>query len=435
MKTDRRHPSPPSLWKRAALALASLYALGASAGGLNVDIRIGDNHRPPPVHEAVVVHDEWVVGPRRSLYDADLHLRLAQAAEYHASQDLEVARHREEDAAIAAEDADRAVADRKHDLDDREANAAARGDLERARRDVDAARAAVEDARHHADEAHDALEVVHRRGEPEFDASARARRANAALESARADLDLAEGKLERSRRIDGPSQEALDAARGRLRDAEARAAHVHDDLLAAHDAVYAARHRLADAHEDVCAALHDRDEALWLCHRDEIIDGRFDFATCGFHVDLAFVRAHRHDPEAIHRYLVHDVGYWRERPVDCHDRIVEVDHVGEIARVREVEHVREVERIREVEKVETVVKVEDRRHIAETVKVERDVYVKEKGEREVAVREGRKPQITQFVVHPPPDRHGKSDYHDDRDKLEFRNGRPIGVKGDRADSR
>jgi hypothetical protein len=389
--------------KRAALAAVAamgLWTSTATAGGIGIDIRIG---APPPpiVRETVVVDEAWVVGPRKMVYDADLRLRLAQAAEYKASQELEATRAREGELAAAMDDQDRLLVNLRHEVADREAAVgAASGRLAQAEKDVASAGAEFETADRRAIVAKDDLVAVRRSGAPDFDAASKLHRAEAAASAARADLDVARGRLEQIRRADGPALLALDAARARLHEAEARTGRLPEELAAAHDIVFAARQRLHDASDEVYAALAARDEGLWLCHRDEILAGTFDFERCGFHVDLAVFNAHRRDPEFLHTYFVHDVGYWRERPVLVQERIIEVDHVVDIGRIRSVARVREVEKVRVVETFEINVKVEERRRVAEVVKVDREVFVKEKTEREVAVREGRKPQLTQFVSHP-----------------------------------
>jgi hypothetical protein len=184
------------------------------------------------------------------------------------------------------------------------------------------------------------------------------------------------------------------AARERVAAAEADAAHVRADLDAANDAVFAARDRLAAAHERVCAALHDRDEALWLIYRDDIIVGRVRPEAVGFHIDLAaFGGRYPRDPEVLHTYFVHDVGYWRERPVEIQTRVVEVDRVGEITKIREYQRTREVGAIARVEGFEASFTIEKRKAVAERVVVERQRFEVDKVERTKAAAEHRRPQV------------------------------------------
>ena len=106
--------------------------------------------------------------------------------------------------------------------------------------------------------------------------------------------------------------QASAADRARLADAEARRGGVLHDVEVAHEAVYATEHRWADAHEHVIVAMHDRDEALWMLHRDDILAGRIDVATCGFNIDLSVWGGRLpRDPEVIHAYCVRDVTYIR----------------------------------------------------------------------------------------------------------------------------
>ena len=92
--------------------------------------------------------------------------------------------------------------------------------------------------------------------------------------------------------------------------------------------MFAARQRLDTAIQAVALALHDRDESLWLLHRDEIVAGRCDFASCGFHVDLSVWGGRMPaDIELVHAHFVHPVGYWVERPVEIQARVVEVERV------------------------------------------------------------------------------------------------------------
>ena len=136
---------------------------------------------------------------------------------------------------------------------------------------------------------------------------------------------------------------------------EARDTLTETIIEVAHDAVFSTQRRWEDAHERVIVATHDRDEALWLLHRDDIIAGRIDLATCGFTIDLSVWGGHLpRDPEVIHAYCVRDVGYIRANPIFIENRCTEVTRVTEISKIREITKVREVEKVRVVERVETL---------------------------------------------------------------------------------
>jgi hypothetical protein len=359
----------------AAVAVSGLFAAkAASAGDVSVGIRIGEPAPPPPppvvVQQTTVYsYDTYVVGYRRNLYDADWRLRLAQSDEIRAERDLDAARRREGEIAVALDDQEALVADLHRRVDGAGANAdelrvrlaALEKRVASAREDLDAAR-------------------VLRDGPGTADAEKRLRDNEAAAAATADDLRRAQ---------DGA------ASRERLRAAEADRERIRTDLDVAHDAVYAAQNRLTLAHEAMCVALHDRDESLWLLYRDDLVYQRVRPEQCGFSIDLNFFGGHYpHDPEVLHGYFVHDAGYWRTRPVEIHDRVVVVDRVTEITRIREVQRVHEVQRIKEVETVESSVTVEQRRAYAERVKVERDRFEVEKVERTKAVAEGRRPQIS-----------------------------------------
>ncbi|MDB5319709.1 MAG: hypothetical protein JWN40_1340, partial [Phycisphaerales bacterium] len=129
-----------SAWAGAALAVVAVMGFwtGSAGGGdlkVGLDIRIGNAPPPPPpvvvVEERVVVVDDaWIVGPRRRLYDADLRLRLAQSAEYRASEELEAARRHEGDVALALDANERQIGELRREVAEREAGVgAARGGL------------------------------------------------------------------------------------------------------------------------------------------------------------------------------------------------------------------------------------------------------------------------------------------------------------------
>ena len=327
-----------------AVAGWGLFNTQAWGEGFGIDVRIDV---PAPV---VVVPVE-VVGGHRILYDADLRLRLAQADEWRAHEALEAARVREGEIAVALADAQAGGAG---------------GDVEGLRRRLAA-------AEHRA------------AGDVEYVKAAEVLNDNDALAEARDDL----------------AKHSNEAAA--LRDAIARAggggdaARLAADLEVAHEAVYAAEVRLAEFNHYVCAALHDRDEALWLLFQDQILAGTCDPLVCGFQIDIGFLRAHRHDAEAIHAHLVHDSGYWQEHPDMIVTRVEQVDRIKEVSSIREIERVKEV-RVTEIEKVEKVVKVEDIKRVHESVKVETERAVNEHKERDTAAKEGRKANVTNFVA-------------------------------------
>ena len=183
------------------------------------------------------------------------------------------------------------------------------------------------------------------------------------------------------------------ADRERLAEAEGRAGALQHQLDIAHEAVFNTQARLQASSDAVFLAVRDRDEAMWQLHRDEILAGRFDPAVCGFNIDLSvWGGPHARDPEVVHAYLVHDVGYWRSNPVLIEDRVVFVDRCPEVGHIRTYQRAREPERIAVVEKIEVTVKVEDRRRVAETVVVERQRFQAETVERKTAVAEHRAPK-------------------------------------------
>src|SRR5689334_20076489 len=96
------------------------------------------------------------------------------------------------------------------------------------------------------------------------------------------------------------------------------------ELVAARDQVYAAQQHLDHATMAVAVALHDRDEALWMLHREEIMTGRCEFTTCGFVVERSRWGP-RADVEVVHTYYVHPAAYWVEHPVEVNTRVIEVE--------------------------------------------------------------------------------------------------------------
>src|SRR5437764_10206798 len=94
------------LVRRAAwAAVLGLVAMPAVAGdvGIGIGIRIGEP-APLPRREVVIVeerpvYETFVVGYRKSLYDADLNLRLARADEFRSYEELGAARRHEAEVA------------------------------------------------------------------------------------------------------------------------------------------------------------------------------------------------------------------------------------------------------------------------------------------------------------------------------------------------
>lgn len=250
--------------------------------------------------QVVIEYNTYCVGYRANLYDADWRLRCAQTDQWRAQEDLIAARRHEGEVAIAVEDQEALVAQYGQRLADSDAamtDARARlhayeKRIESARSDLDAARTL-----------HDSAGIS--------DAENRIRTNEAGAVAAADDLKAAEA-----------SAAPLNDVRARLVDSQAQLPRAREELAAAHEDVYAARVRLDHATLAVAQALHDRDEALWLLHRDEILRGRSEFARTGFRIDLSFWGGRMpRDPEVVHNYYVHPVGYWVERPVEIQDRV------------------------------------------------------------------------------------------------------------------
>src|SRR3954465_3484730 len=82
MKGHLKRISVARLAAVAAVSVSGLFAARASAGDVSIGIRIGEPAPPPPpvvVRETTVIdYNTYVVGFRRTLYDADWRLRVAQ---------------------------------------------------------------------------------------------------------------------------------------------------------------------------------------------------------------------------------------------------------------------------------------------------------------------------------------------------------------------
>lgn len=360
--------------RRAAFAAVTGLGLMAAAprGVSGADFRIGINLGGPPPerhHEQAVVleYDTYCVGYRRQLYDADWQLREAQIEQWHAQEALANARQREGEIAVAVDD---------------DEQLAAQFDRGRAEGDGAAAELRLRLAAHEKRVAagREDLEASRTLGEREAVADAEARiRQN----------EAAAGRV-------AEQLHALEAAASpeRFRAARERLPRERDELMVAQDAVYASQRRLDDSVRHVAIALHDRDEALWMLYRGQIMSGHCDFATCGFHVDMYHWGGRMpRDPEVVHAYYVHPVEYWIERPVEIETRVIEVDEVAEVHHIRQIQEKHEP-RFREVELVERNTPIERRREYAQRVVVERERIVSAKAEREAAAREHRPVRIT-----------------------------------------
>jgi hypothetical protein len=395
--------------KRASwAAVLGMLGVPALAGDFNIDIRIGE---PPPrrvvVREEVVVnepavYETYVVGYRRDLYDADLRLRIARADEWQAHEELETARRHEGELAVTFDESEVALEALRHRVGGRSegivelhARVGATADLAA---DLHKNLGALDHRVAAAREDYEAAKTLRDR-DGMADANERIKTNERRAAQTATELHEAEDRLARLLQEEA-ALGAMAADRARLADAEARAGELHHQLDISHDAVYASQTRLTAAQDQVFLALHERDEALWLLHRDEILAGRFEPERCGFRIDLSLWGGRMpRDPEVLHAYCVHDVGYWRTNSVYVEERVVEVDHVTEVARIREIQKVREVERIQRVETVERVVKVEDRRRVAEVAVVERKRFEAETVERKAAVAEHRAPKAV-YVERP-----------------------------------
>ena len=209
------------------------------------------------------------------------------------------------------------------------------------------------------------------------------------------DLKIAERRVADLRAAEDTAA-SLNDARVRLVDVRAQLPRLQDDLAVAHDGVFAAQQRLDAAIQNVALALHDRDEALWMLHRDEIFAGRSTFDGCGFRVDFSVWGGHRPaDIEVLHAYYVHPVTYWVERPAEIDIRLVEVDRITEVTRVRDIQRKHEGPTSfgRTGAGLKPNYPAERRRAYFEKVTVERQRLVAERTEREAATREHRAPRI------------------------------------------
>ena len=382
----------------AAFASVAIFPGHASAGRFSIDINIGLPPAPPPHHSDVVVldFDQYYVGYHRYLYDADWRLRNAQIEQWHAQDALDDARHHEGEIAVVVEDKEAFVAQfgtRAADSD--AAFTAAHAAVARAEADADDARAQLHAYEKRAQGAKDDLEAgrtLHDAAAIE-DAQRRIAMNEDAAAKAAADVRAAEARVAGFRAAEAAAGQQNEH-RAQLIEVQAQLPRLHDDLAVAHDAVFAAQQRLDAAIGAVALALHDRDEALWLLHRDEILSGRAEFASCGFRIDLGVWGGRMpRDPEVVHAYFVHPVGYWVERPVEIQTRLVECDRIVEISRARQIQERHEGAHFREVVEVENHYPVERRREFAERVTVEREHLAAERTERATAAAEHRAPRI------------------------------------------
>jgi hypothetical protein len=393
-----KHSSRIKNFVLAAAAAGLLAGLpgSASGGGIGIGINIGI---PVPRHDAVVVpdYDSYCVGYRHNLYDADWRLRNAQIEQWNAQEALGNSRAHEGEIAVTVEDQEAFVASfEKRVAESDAALAGARAAAGRAADDAADARArlhAFEKRIAGAKDDMDAARTLHDAAGIE-DARHRIETNEAAAAAAAADLRAAEGRVADLQAAEAAAA-ALNDSRIRLADANAHLPALRIEMNTAHDEVFAAQQRLDAAIQGVALALHDRDEALWMLHRDEILTGRASFAACGFAIDLGVWGGHMpRDPEVVHAYFVHPVGYWVERPVEIQTRVVEVDRVVvDVGRIRVIQEKHEGPRFREVVKFETAVPVERRREFAQRVTVERTRLVAEREERTHAAAEHRPVRI------------------------------------------
>src|SRR5437764_1263400 len=86
-----------------ALGLLAGLASPALADDFRIGIQIG-SAPPPPPQPVVVEYRTYYAGPRAALYDADLHLRSAQAHQWRAAETLDVAVHRVGELAVIVDE-------------------------------------------------------------------------------------------------------------------------------------------------------------------------------------------------------------------------------------------------------------------------------------------------------------------------------------------
>lgn len=365
--------------KRAALAAVTACGLFAvvpqSIAGtdFHIGINLGgnDRHRDRERTTVVYEYDTYCVGSRRTLYDADWRLRQSQVEEWRAYEALAAARQREGDLAVVVDDHEQLLAE-FNTRGDR-----ASGAVEEARIRVGAFERRAASAR--ADM--DASRVL-RDADGSADAEARLRRNEAGAAAAARELRLAEEEAGRL-----PNRERVFEIKGRL-------PREREELLAAQDEVFNSQRRLDDCVHHVALALHDRDEALWLVYRDEIMTGRCDISICGFHAHASNWGGRMpRDPELVHERLVRPADYWLSHPGEMHGRIVEVDEIAEIHHMHDIQRSHE-RTYAEIERVELATPVERRRIYVEQGAGERDRIASAKAEREAAAREHRPVRIT-----------------------------------------
>src|SRR4051812_5183753 len=244
--------------RRAAWAVVmGTVALPALGGDVKVGIgiRIGEPAPPPRVvvveERPVVVYETFVVGHRRTLYDADLALRLARADEFRAYEELQTARRREAELAGGLDDTEGTIADLKQRIGDRAGDAAeihAKVEATAALcADLSKKLGALDRRIQNAKEDMDAAKTL--RDQKGFD-EARERlhedqqRAGATAE----ELKASETRLARLQEEEKMAA-TFAADRIRLRECEGRAAALAHDLEVAHDAVYNTQQRWNEARE------------------------------------------------------------------------------------------------------------------------------------------------------------------------------------------
>ena len=383
----------------AATAAFGLFA-GTASAQFRLDIRLGAPP-PPPRQEVVVLdYDRYCVGYRRDLYDADWRLRNAQIEQYNAQLALDDTRKREGEVAVLVEDREILLTDyEKRVAESDAALAAARAAVGKAADDAADARARLHAYEKRIAGAKDDFEAARtlRDAAGIADAQKRIETNQLAAAGAAADLKIAEGRLGELQ-VAEANAAALNDARVRLVEARERLPRLREDLNIAHEAVFAARQRLDVAIGAVALALHDRDEAMWMLHRDEIMTGRATFESCGFAIDLGVWGGRMpRDPEVVHLYFVHPTTYWVERPVEIHTRVVAFERVTEVTRIRTIQEKHEGAKFQAVAHFERTVPVEQRHASFQRVVAERQELVAERKERELAKAEHRAPRIPESV--------------------------------------
>lgn len=321
--------------------------------------------------KVAVAYSTYCVGYRANLYESDWRLRRAQVEQWRAQEELAAAIRHEGDLAITLEDQQSVIAEYAKLLADSDAAISdAQARLSASQERIASAGAARDAAMARQD-------------------SAGASDAEQRLNAEQARASAAEQDLGAARAV-APANEV----RFRCLDAQRLLPNTRQMLGTASDNIYALRLRLERAMMEVAEALHDRDEALWLLHREEILAGHGEFAAIGFRVDRSAWGGHLPDDrEIVHHLLVHPASYWAERPGEAQARVAEGDSVAEIRTIVEIESEHEAQ-FSEIEHAWQRVPPEQRQAFAERVAVERERLAADKSERAAAVAEHRQPRVS-----------------------------------------